>query len=151
MDALRQTLIQDHESLRALYEEVLDALRSRGCDAAKPALTLFVTQLRRHFRDEEERIFPAIEQAALDPSFPQTAGLRRSHQVFRKLLTEVQHDVEGDLREAAIGDLSELNASLRVHQAMEERLVEAVEKVLPRHGAVVSSSSIGLDSEDKPE
>jgi iron-sulfur cluster repair protein YtfE (RIC family) len=77
-------LIGEHEEVNSLLAEML-TLDASGAGFAKRASAL-VFELRAHFAEEEERLFPAL-RAVLDPAYlawlaPRVRAIKRSAPMF---------------------------------------------------------------------
>src|SRR4051812_32610520 len=105
MDTIQQALTREHHRLLALLDAALREL-AEGDDAT-PTITAFARRLRAQLRIEEELLFPAAERIVQDVGYPPTAALRREHEVFARLLGDVERDLARADRDAAMGDLRE--------------------------------------------
>ena len=105
-----------------------DAPPAERLEAARAYVELFLTETQRHFRDEEETLFPLYVRHA-----GETETLRRIlrehmelHGLVRALRTEVAGGEVAPASVRALGDL------LHAHVRVEEReLFPAIEAVVP--------------------
>ena len=101
-----QRLVDDHEDLHRLLEQLKKALREMDVDAARATLDLFWARLAVHIRAEHLRLFPAVLNAA--PAV--VAQLRDDHDFF-------MHELA-----SAISTMPDLDQVLTIVKAVEERL-----------------------------
>jgi hemerythrin-like domain-containing protein len=101
-----QRLVDDHEDLHRLLEQLKNALRELDSESVRSRLDLFWARLAVHIRAEHLRLFPAVISAA--PSL--VAQLREDHDFF-------MHELA-----AAIATLPDLNQVATMVNAVEQRL-----------------------------
>lgn len=132
MEKIRKAFTHDHQRLQAHLDDLVGRISDGDFGNAEVALTAFARRLRAHLRIEEEVLFPPVEHIVKSPALLATAALRREHDLFRGLLAEV----EASSSSAALGNLRELQAALRLHVEKEEKLL------YPTVDRLLSSTSI---------
>ena len=106
MSQAGRRLLDDHEDLHRLLEQLKQALRGMDSEATRSRLDLFWARLAVHIRAEHLRLFPAVKNAA--PSV--IAHLREDHDFFMRELA------------SAIATLPDLEQVATIVKAVEERL-----------------------------
>lgn len=91
----------DHRECDALWSSVENAINDGDEAKARSAWEKFETMMRRHFRMEEEVLFPAVEDATGMPADAgPTAVMRSEHSQMRGLLDQMAAAMRaGDLRD----------------------------------------------------
>jgi hemerythrin superfamily protein len=132
MSQAGQRLVDDHEDLHRLLEQLKQQLREANVDAARTTLDLFWARLAVHIRAEHLRLFPAVinaaeraDHAATDYVSPQqaqsvVARLREDHNFF---MHELALAISGK------GDISSIlkgvEERLASHNELEEKQIYA--------------------------
>jgi len=100
-------LLDDHDDLHRLLEQLKRALAEMDSEATRSRLDLFWARLAVHIRAEHLRLFPAVKNAT-SPSV--IAQLREDHDFFMRGLA------------SAIAAVPDLNQVATIVKAVEERL-----------------------------
>lgn len=109
-----QRLMDDHEDLHQLLEQLKNALRELDGAVARSKLDLFWARLAVHIRAEHLRLFPALIDAA-----------RKNQSIsVEKVIVQLREDHDFFMKElaAAISQITDLEQVVRIVQAVEERL-----------------------------
>lgn len=97
--------------------------------AAAGFLAAFSAETLRHFREEEEVLFPALAESA-DPAPDELVQALLEHQRIHALVRRVQEQLAAGEADAEV--LGELGATLEAHVRLEERrLFPLIERVVP--------------------
>lgn len=122
MESISQFLTDDHHRCDALYAQAEAAVGAAHWDAAGDGFARFRTALLRHFKMEEETLFPAFE-AASGLVFGPTAVMRLEHAQMRELLNGMARAVDDRDREAYLGIAETLLVLMQQHNFKEERVL----------------------------
>jgi hemerythrin-like domain-containing protein len=115
-----QQLVDDHERLHLLLEQLNKALRERDSDIARSTLDLFWARLAVHIRAEHLRLFPAV----INTAAPVVAQLREDHEFFMHELASAISRFP-DLDQVLIR-VKAVEERLAVHNELEEREIYAL-------------------------
>jgi hemerythrin superfamily protein len=117
-----QRLVDDHEDLHRLLEQLKEALREKDVDAARSTLDLFWARLAVHIRAEHLRLFPAVINSAerADPAATDSVPPEKAQSVVARLRED--HDFFMHELAAAISKTRDLDQVSTIVKAVEERL-----------------------------
>lgn len=135
METISKFLTQDHRRCDEFYAQAEAAAGEARWEAAGEAFRQFRDALLRHFRIEEELLFPAFE-AASGNAFGPTAVMRLEHTQMRELLDGMVRALEDRDRQAYLGIADTLLVLLQQHNFKEERVLYPM-----------SDSTLGADAE----
>lgn len=125
MSSTGQKLLSDHKRLDALFERLLEDVRSGDWAVCQTTWSKFETDLLAHLEIEESLIFPSFERE--NPS--ETAALRGEHAIIRGLLADMSVRLELHAeRELSVRTFVD---ALRAHAAREEELFYRWTKNVP--------------------
>lgn len=121
-ESIAETLTSDHrrcDRLLALVEAASGAgdWELTACEAQG-----FQRAMERHFRFEEERLFPSLEAVAPMAGAP-IEVMRLEHGQMRQLLTELLAAVQTQSRDDCLGLLDTLHLVIQQHNAKEEAIL----------------------------
>jgi hemerythrin-like domain-containing protein len=119
-DAIARFLSDDHHHCDQLLAACETALSGRG-SAAESAKAL-IDAMERHFRMEEEVLFPELEEANPMARGP-TGVMRIEHQQMRQLFADLSDAVAASDREGGLGVLETLHILAQQHNAKEEGIL----------------------------
>jgi len=122
-----------HDHHHALVEarrlgRAAEGMDTERCEAAADFIRFFSTETVRHFREEEEQLFPALvgQEDAAEPLLVQAL---LEHQRIHALVGRLEHALAADKVDAAT--MRELAELLEVHVRLEERqLFPLIEQVV---------------------
>jgi len=90
---------QDHRNCDVLWSKVEQAVDKGKDDEARTLFEGFEKAIRRHFKMEEEQLFPAIEEAMNMHGGGPTQVMRMEHEQMRSVLDQMVAEVaKGDLQ-----------------------------------------------------
>lgn len=119
-DAIARFLSDDHhhcDQLLAACEAALSGRRSATASAKA-----LIEAMERHFRREEEVLFPELEEANPMARGP-TGVMRIEHQQMRQLFADLGEAVAAGDPEAGLGVLETLHILIQQHNAKEEGIL----------------------------
>lgn len=122
MESISRFLTDDHHRCDDLYARSETAAAESDWDAAGEAFARFRAALLRHFRMEEETLFPAFE-AASGQAFGPTAVMRLEHEQMRNLLNGMARALVDRDRQAYLGIAETLLVLMQQHNFKEERVL----------------------------
>lgn len=122
MGSISRFLTDDHRRCDELYARAEAAVADARWDAAADEFARFREALLRHFRIEEEMLFPAFE-AASHHVFGPTAVMRLEHAQMRDLLGNMARALEDRDRQACLGIAETLLVLMQQHNLKEERVL----------------------------
>ncbi len=116
------TLVQQHRDCDEAIEQVEACVRAKDWDAAAGAFARLESALQGNFRTEEQRLFPAFEQAVGFTNGP-TAVMRHEHDEVRGLLDNAREWLELRDVSALAAELDTLVVLLQQHNVKEENVL----------------------------
>lgn len=117
MTMLGGRLIQEHQALDTLFEEVANRVHCGDTVALDESWTALEARLLAHFDYEESHLLPRFE--ALDPA--EALRIKEEHRLVRRALQETGLAIE--LHTVREEDIEEFLTLLRAHAAREEKLL----------------------------
>jgi iron-sulfur cluster repair protein YtfE (RIC family) len=122
MPTLTEKLTGEHRSCDDLFAGAETPVADGNMVAARNGLKRFVAAMERHFRREEEVLFPAFEARTGQTQGP-TLVMRGEHEQMRQLFRELQKSLgEGD-GERFLGLSETLLILMQQHNAKEEQVL----------------------------
>jgi len=121
MNAL-QRLIAQHRGCDDALVVAEAAARGEDWPSARHAFQRFAADMQRHFALEEERLFPAFEDATGMKSGP-TMVMRREHEEMRQLFADMQTASDAGRREDYLGASETLLILMQQHNMKEENIL----------------------------
>ncbi|MDE2427218.1 MAG: hemerythrin domain-containing protein [Burkholderiales bacterium] len=122
MSQAMQKLVKQHIECDDQLNRVEAALQKGDMASAGRNFRLFNEQLEDHFRLEEERLFPAFEQATGMSNGP-TVVMRNEHAEIRALRDEAYAAIEASQPEQALAAIDTLNVLIQQHNVKEENVL----------------------------
>ncbi|CUA82247.1 Hemerythrin HHE cation binding domain [Gulbenkiania indica] len=115
-------LIDEHRHCDDLFAATEAAVQAGRVGEAKEAFAGFRTQMEAHFRLEEERLFPAFEQATGIHGGP-TQVMRSEHADMRALMDEMEASLSGTGLATFPGLAETLLILMQQHNMKEENIL----------------------------
>ncbi len=112
------TFEQDHRHCDTLFVQAEELVGTSGCAEALARFEAFVAAMERHFQNEENNLFPLLEQAQPQGAGP-TQVMRREHLQMRQLMGAL-----GDALRAGDADGFAANAEMLVVMMQQHNLKE---------------------------
>lgn len=119
---LAQVMTEDHRRCDALFATIEEALATGSFPATQAAFELFGSAMTRHFRIEEELLFPEFEArvgATGGPSFV----MRREHVQFNAAMAALGAAIAAHDADECLGLFDSLLVILQQHNFKEERML----------------------------
>ncbi len=112
----------DHRRCDDEFAASETAVDKENWEEADDRLTAFVTDTERHFRMEEEVLFPAFEEATGMTMGP-TQVMRMEHQQMRQLMEDMKQALADRARDTFLGYSETMLMLMQQHNAKEEQML----------------------------
>ncbi len=122
METITETFTQNHSHCDQLFAEAEESVSKAQWDHAAINLANFLSAMERHFRMEEEVLFPSIEEHIGHTGGP-TQVMRMEHQQMRQIFAEMQTSLNQRDSEQYLGHSETLLMLMRQHNAKEEQIL----------------------------
>lgn len=122
MRTISQYLTEDHEHCDALFAEAESAVARRDWTTAVAGFRAFETDTLRHFRREEEVLFPAFEAQTGMTGGP-TDVMRQEHGQMREALAAMAGALARRDGQRFLGQSETLLMLMRQHNLKEEQVL----------------------------
>ncbi len=122
MSEAMMKLVKQHMECDDQLNRVEAALHKADLASAGRNFRLFDEQLEHHFHLEEERLFPAFEQATGMVNGP-TVVMRGEHAEIRALRDQAALEIENGDMTAALASVDTLNVLIQQHNVKEENIL----------------------------
>lgn len=122
MSKAMQELVRQHQECDDQLSRCEAALHKGDMASAGRNFRLFNEQLDGHFTLEENKLFPALEQATGMVNGP-TSVMRSEHAEIRNLRDEAYAAIEANQPEAALAAIDTLNVLIQQHNVKEENIL----------------------------
>jgi iron-sulfur cluster repair protein YtfE (RIC family) len=122
MSQAMMNLVKQHVECDDQLNRVEAALHKADMASAGRNFRLFDEQLEHHFRLEEERLFPAFENATGMTNGP-TMVMRGEHAEIRQLRDQVMAQIDNKEIAAALATIDTLNVLIQQHNVKEENIL----------------------------
>lgn len=121
-ESIAETLTADHRRCDRLLALVEAATGADDWDPVVREARGFERAMERHFRFEEETLFPALEAAAPMASGP-TGVMRLEHRQMRQMLGDLLAATQARDKDDCLGVLDTLHLVIQQHNAKEEAIL----------------------------
>lgn len=115
-------MANDHHYCDELFAAAEQAVEGEQWQGAAEAHKRFLDSMERHFRAEEELLFPAFEQASGMSEGP-TSVMRHEHQQMRSLFAQMEAALAAQGSEEYLGASETLLIMMQQHNAKEEQIL----------------------------
>ncbi|MDE2624878.1 MAG: hemerythrin domain-containing protein [Betaproteobacteria bacterium] len=122
MSRIIQYLSAEHYQCDNLFAEAECAVAEARWEQAVPFYDQFRNETEKHFRQEEEVLFPAFEQASGLVGGP-TEVMRSEHSQMRRLLSRLGHELASRNAEQFLGEAETLLTLMQQHNLKEENVL----------------------------
>lgn len=117
-------LTHDHRACDTGFAALEQAVHRGDWPGAEAAAHEFAAAMERHFRMEEDALFPAVEAATgLQAGAGPTAVMRLEHADIRDLLHDLVQAAAAHDAEAVLGNTETLLMLMQQHNAKEENIL----------------------------
>jgi len=113
---------EDHKACDDFFEQAEAAAGSGDMAKCAQRFQLFRGALLRHFRQEEEVLFPGFEEVTGNTMGP-TRMMRQEHQMMRELVEKMQMAVDSASAEDYLGAADTLMVLMQQHNMKEEGIL----------------------------
>ena len=122
MVQISTSMTDDHRRIDGIFVDVEKAVAARDWAQAKSLGALFQQEMEHHFSIEEERLFPALEQATSMASGP-IRVMTMEHDQMRYLINNLQAAIAEQSRDQALGVAETLLVMIQQHNIKEENVL----------------------------
>jgi hemerythrin-like domain-containing protein len=122
MTSLSQFLSNEHNHCDDLFAEAENAVADKNWPIAQSGFQLFVDAMQRHFRHEEDVLFPAFE-AQTGMSGGPTYVMREEHRQMNGVFAAMQDALAQQDRNGYLGLSETLLMLMRQHNVKEENIL----------------------------
>jgi len=116
---------QEHRACDTHFADAEKAIAANNWEAANTAFLTFANETLRHFKSEEEALFPAFEDATGMRDGP-TQVMRYEHEQVRSLIGNMAEAIEKEDRDAALSLSESMMILLQQHNMKEEQMLYAM-------------------------
>jgi len=133
MDTIVQTFSYDHSRCDQLFAKAEECVAKKDWECANTYFAKFRSAMERHFRMEEEVLFPTIEErmGQIGP----VRVMRMEHQQMRDLFVEMQDSVTQQDSEEYLGLSETLLMLMQQHNGKEEHMLYPMGDRVLQHDA----------------
>ena len=122
MGAIADYFAAEHRSCDEVFATAEEAAQTGDLAGCQARFQQFHAAMERHFRQEEEELFPAFEAASGNAMGP-TRVMRLEHQQMRETLTEMNNVLAGGDLEEFLGQAETLLILMQQHNIKEEQIL----------------------------
>jgi hemerythrin-like domain-containing protein len=122
MPGIRAFLTDEHRACDQSFVAMEEALSSGDPEQARSSCAGFVAEMERHFRREEDVLFPRFETATGMREGP-TRVMRREHDEMRGLMRDLAEAVDRGDRDTGLGIAETLLIMIQQHNLKEEQVL----------------------------
>ena len=122
MESIEHTMTSDHARCDELFAGAEDAVSENDWEQGATRFTAFNDAMERHFRMEEEILFPGFEKATGTTAGP-TEIMRSEHAQMRDLLYRMSAALELQDQDEYLGYSETLLIIMQQHNAKEEQML----------------------------
>lgn len=122
MSHISEFLTADHGACDHAFIEAEASVAQGQWNQAKDLLQRFCFATQRHFRREEQVLFPAFEAATGQAGGP-TEIMRSEHEQMRQILEALQQALREKNREKFLGEADTLLSLMQQHNLKEENIL----------------------------
>ena len=115
----------EHRECDTLFATAEEAIASTNWEEANIQFLAFANETLKHFKSEEEALFPAFETATGMTEGP-TQVMRYEHEQVRGLIGNMAEAIEKEDRDAALSLCESMMILLQQHNMKEEQMLYAM-------------------------
>ena len=115
----------EHRECDTLFAKAENAIASANWEEANETFLTFANETLRHFKKEEEALFPAFENATGMTQGP-TQVMRYEHEQVRGLIGNMAQAIEKSDKDAALSLAESMMILLQQHNMKEEQMLYAM-------------------------
>ena len=115
----------EHRACDTLFAQAEEAIATGAWKKANEAFLYFADETLKHFKEEEEVLFPAFESATGMTQGP-TQVMRYEHEQVRSLIGTMAEAIEKSDKDAALSLAESMMILLQQHNMKEEQMLYAM-------------------------
>jgi len=128
---ISQFMTQEHRDCDTSFAEAEQAAASEDWSKAEENFLIFSNDVLRHFKREEDELFPAFEAQTGSSEGP-TQVMRYEHEQVKGLIGKLAHALESQDKDAYLSLSESMMILLQQHNMKEEQMLYAMcDRVLP--------------------
>jgi len=128
---ISQFMTDEHRACDTIFAEAEQAVANGDWAGAEKAFLAFSNDTLRHFKREEEELFPAFEAQTGNTQGP-TQVMRYEHEQVKGLIGKMAEAMEAQDRDAYLSLCESMMILLQQHNMKEEQMLYAMcERLLP--------------------
>jgi hemerythrin-like domain-containing protein len=128
---ISQFMTQEHRDCDTSFAEAEQAAASEDWSKAEENFLIFSNDVLRHFKREEDKLFPAFEAQTGSSEGP-TQVMRYEHEQVKGLIGKLAHALESQDKDAYLSLSESMMILLQQHNMKEEQMLYAMcDRVLP--------------------
>ena len=128
---ISQFMTDEHRACDTIFAEAEQAVANGDWTGAEKAFLAFSNDTLRHFKREEEELFPAFEAQTGNTQGP-TQVMRYEHEQVKGLIGKMAEAMEAQDRDAYLSLCESMMILLQQHNMKEEQMLYAMcERLLP--------------------
>lgn len=116
---------EQHRECDTLFAKAEEAIAAKNWEDANTDFLAFANDTLRHFKSEEEALFPAFEEATGMTEGP-TQVMRYEHEQVRGLIGNMAEAIENEDRDTALSLCESIMILLQQHNMKEEQMLYAM-------------------------
>jgi len=116
---------QEHRACDTLFSQAESAIASKNWDEANEKFLTFANETLKHFKEEEEVLFPTFESTTGMTQGP-TQVMRYEHEQVRGLIGNMAEALEKSDQDAALSIAESMMILLQQHNMKEEQMLYAM-------------------------
>jgi len=129
--SISQFMTNEHRECDTIFAEAEQAVANADWEKAEKAFLEFSNETLRHFKREEDQLFPAFETQTGNTQGP-TQVMRYEHDQVRGLIGKMAEALEAQDKDAYLSLCESMMILLQQHNMKEEQMLYAMcERVLP--------------------
>ncbi len=122
----------EHRHCDTLFAQAEDAAAKLEWDHANEKFLAFANETLKHFKEEEEELFPAFEAQSGSTQGP-TQVMRYEHEQVRGLIGKMAESLENEDKDAYLSLAESMMILLQQHNMKEEQMLYAMcDRTLPQ-------------------
>jgi hemerythrin-like domain-containing protein len=124
-------LTAEHRGCDTIFAKAEEAVASKNWEEAERSFVEFANETLKHFKKEEEELFPAFEAKTGSSDGP-TQVMKFEHEQVRGLIGKMAEAVEKKDRDAYLSMAESMMILLQQHNMKEEQMLYAMcDRVMP--------------------
>ncbi len=136
--SISQFMTQEHRDCDTEFAEAEQAAANGDWETAEEKFMKFANDTLRHFKREEEELFPAFETQTGNSEGP-TMVMRYEHEQVRGLIGKLAGAIEEKDKDAYLSLCESMMILLQQHNMKEEQMLYAMcERILPEETKVTT-------------